>query len=212
MSAETPAEPAERPAGPPGGPPAGTPARHRLFQQRWPAGDYRFFQLGFVVDDLVAAAERWAVVFGVGPFHVMPRVQANCTYRGHASMLDIRFAVAQAGPVQFELIQEHSSRESVFTALAGNRASFHQLCTVAVDYEGTTAHYQRLGYEVACEIVVPDQRVAYVDTTADFGFYTEIAESTPKFVAALATISRTCAEWDGTDPVRLITRDGYRVP
>jgi hypothetical protein len=190
------------------------PVPHRLFQQAWPEGDYRFFQVGFVVDDLVAAAKRWATVFGVGPFHVMPRVQANCTYRGHASVLDIRFAVAQAGPVQFELIQEHSSKASVFTALAlaGNQAEFHQLCTLTVDYDETIAHYRRLDYEVACEIVVPEQRVAYVDTTADFGFYTEVAESTPKFVAALATISQTCAEWDGTDPVRLLTRDGYRIP
>jgi hypothetical protein len=194
-------------------PPAEPPA-HRLFQQAWPDGDYRFFQVGFVVDDVVAAATRWAVVFGVGPFHVMPRVRANCTYRGHASVLDIQFAVAQAGPVQFELIQEHSSEESVFTALAlaGSQAGFHQLCTLTADYDRTTAHYQRLGYDIACEIVVPDQRVAYVDTTADFGFYTELAESTPKFVAALAAISRTCAEWDGTDPVRLLTRDGYRIP
>jgi hypothetical protein len=199
MSAETPAE---------------RPVPHRLYQQPWPEGEYRFFQVGFVVEDVIAAASRWAVVFGVGPFHVMPRVQANCTYRGHASVLDIQFAVAQAGPVQFELIQEHSTQASVFTALAraGNQAGFHQLCTLAVDYDETTAHYRRLGYEVACEIVVPDQRVAYVDTTADFGFYTEVAESTPRFVAALATISRTCAGWDGTDPVRLLTRDGYRIP
>ena len=183
-----------------------------LFQQTWPEGEYRFFQLGFVVDDVVEAAQGWAAVFGIGPFHVMPRVQAKCTYRGQPSMLDIQFAVAQAGPVQFELIQQHSSYESVFTALAGRRAAFHQLCTLTVDYDETTARYRRLGYEVACEIATSDQRVAYVDTTADFGFYTEVAESTPRFVAALATISRTCAEWDGTDPVRLLTRDGYRVP
>jgi hypothetical protein len=184
----------------------------KLFQQPWPEGDYRFFQLGFVVDDVVAAASRWAAVFGVGPFHVMRRVQAKCTFRGQPSMLDIRFAVAQAGPVQFELIQDYSSHESVFTALAGKRAGFHQLCTLTTDYDKTTTHYRLLGYEVACEIVVPEQRVAYLDTTADFGFYTEVAESTPRFVAALAAISRTCAEWDGTDPVRLVTRDGYRLP
>jgi hypothetical protein len=183
-----------------------------LFQQTWPEGEYRFFQLGFVVNDVVEAANRWAAVFGVGPFHVMPRVQAMCTYRGKPSMLDIQFGVAQAGPVQFELIQEHSPNPSVFSALAGGGAAFHQLCTLTVDYDKATAHYRRLGYEVACEIATRDQRVAYVDTTADFGFYTEVAESTPRFVAALAAISRTCAEWDGTDPVRLVRRDGYRVP
>ena len=43
-----------------------------LFEQLWPEGDYRFFQLGFVVDDLVDVARRWVAVFGVGPFHVLP--------------------------------------------------------------------------------------------------------------------------------------------
>ena len=28
----------------------------------------------------------------------------------------------------------------------------------------------------------------------------------------LDAISRTCASWDGTDPVRFLTRAGYRVP
>lgn len=46
---------------------------HRLFEQSWPDGEYRFFQLGFVVDDLIAAAMNWTKVFGVGPFHIMPR-------------------------------------------------------------------------------------------------------------------------------------------
>ena len=29
---------------------------------------------------------------------------------------------------------------------------------------------------------------------------------------SLDQIARTCAEWDGTDPVRILTRDGYRTP
>ena len=30
------------------------PTADRLFDQRWPEGEYRMFQLGFVVDDLLA--------------------------------------------------------------------------------------------------------------------------------------------------------------
>jgi hypothetical protein len=37
-------------------------------------------------------------------------------------------------------------------------------------------------------------------------------EQTPKFLVQLDRVSQTCADWDGTDPVRLLTRDGYRVP
>ena len=184
----------------------------RLFQQTWPEGEYRLFQIGFVVDGLHAAAERWARVFGVGPFHVLPRAESTCTYRGSAAALDVQVGVAQAGPVQIELIKDYSPGESIFREFENARSGFHQLCTLTADYDATRAHYLGLGYELVCETVMPEQRVAYFDTIADFGFYTEIAEVVPAFVAALAGISRTCADWDGTDPVRLLTRDGYRVP
>ena len=90
---------------------------NRLFQQPWPDGEYRLFQLGFVVDDLIAAAERWVRVFGVGPFHVLPRIEIASTYRGADSMVDMQVAVAQAGPVQIELIQQHCDRPSIYRDL-----------------------------------------------------------------------------------------------
>ena len=67
-------------------------------------------------------------------------------------------------------------------------------------------------YELACEFTSPGQRVAFIDTVEDFGFFTEIVEEKPSFQANLARISKTCAEWDGTDPIRILTRDGYRTP
>ena len=187
----------------------------RLYEQSWPDGEYRFFQLGFVVSDLLAAAGRWAAVHGVGPFHVLPPLDSPCTYRGAETGVKVQIAVAQAGPVQIELIQQHCDRPSVFRELAGHGPSgFHQVCTVTPDYEGKKAYYEGLGYELASEIVGPGgQKAAYLDTLADFGFFTEVVALAPLFLDQLTAISRTCAEWDGvTDPVRLLTRDGYRVP
>ena len=45
------------------------PARleNRFYQEPWPEG-FRFFQLAFIVDDLVVAARKWADVYGIGPF------------------------------------------------------------------------------------------------------------------------------------------------
>ena len=184
-----------------------------LFQQPWPEGEYRFFQLGFIVDDLVATARRWADVHRVGPFHVLPARETACTYRGVETTIDAEIAVAQAGPVQIELIHQRDDRPSVYLELAERGpCGFHQVCTVAPDYAATLAHYAEHGYEVACEI--PGQRgapsVAYIDTLHEFGFYTEVVEAVPAFVAQLAAIAATCAAWDGADPVRLLTRDGYR--
>jgi hypothetical protein len=189
------------------------PIAHPLFEQSWPEGEYRLFQIGFVVDDLVAAAVRWARVFGVGPFHVLPRMQVACTYRGAASTVDMQVGVAQAGPVQVELIAQYCDTPSVFRErFARDATGFHQLCTVTRDYDGRKAHYEGLGYALRCEIATPGQRVAYFDTFDDFGFFTEIAEETPRFLADLARIAATCAEWDGRDPVRILTRGGYRTP
>ena len=186
---------------------------HRLFQQPWPDGAFRFFQLGFVVDDLLAAAARWARVHAVGPFHVLPPVEVSCTYRGTESEIAMQIAVAQAGPVQIELIQQLCDRASVFRDLfAPAQSGFHQLCTVSPDYEGKKAHLAQLGYEMASEIIANGSRVAYFDTVRDFGFFTEVVEETPGFLDQLGKIARTCAEWDGADPVRLLTRNGYRTP
>lgn len=189
-----------------------SPAPAALFQQPWPEGEYRFFQLGFVVDDLLGAAANWAQVYGIGPFHVLPKAESRGTYRGQPSVLEIQVAVAQAGPVQIELIHESTGAESVFRDFAGRPAGFHQVCTLTYDYDRSLEHYASLGYEVAAELIRPTQRVAFVDTLTAFGFYTEVVEATPSFVTALSGVAQTCAEWDGTDPVRLLTRDGYRLP
>lgn len=184
----------------------------RLYAQPWPEGDHRFFQMGFVVDDLVAAARRWAAVHGVGPFHVLPVVEQVVVAAGVPSPVSVQIGVAQAGPVQIELIQQHCDRPSIFRdwTLDGARP-FHQVATVTSRYDGRKDHLTSLGYELVGESLAPF-RIAYYDTVADFGFYTEVVEETPGFLAQLQRISATCAAWDGTDPVRLLTRDGYDVP
>lgn len=189
---------------------------HRMFEQRWPEGDFRLFQLGFVVPDLLESAAHWVRVFGIGPFHVMPRTEEPCKYRGADSSMEIQVGIAQAGPVQIELIKDHTEGASVYRDLAdihgGKGFGLHQLATVTSDYDAKTAHYQQLGYTLACELKGPGQRVAFLDTVEDFGYFIEVIEEKPSFLANVSKISQTCAEWDGTDPIRLMTRDGYRTP
>jgi hypothetical protein len=182
---------------------------HRLFEQAWPEGDYRFFQLGFVVDDIIAAASRWAAVHGVGPFHISPVIEMEAIVAGQLAPASIQVGLAQAGPVQIELIQQHCERPSLFRDWA---SPFHQLATITSDVDARVHQLQQCGYDVVAEISTPDLKVAYVDTTTDFGFYTEVVSTNPRFVARWQGISETCATWDGTDPVRILTRDGYRVP
>lgn len=187
--------------------------RHALFEQPWPDGEYRFFQLGFYVDDVVVAAERWARVFDVGPFSLLPRTTSSSVYRGRSCHAEVQLAVAQAGPVQIELVQQFDDEPSVYRELypAGG-SGLHQLCTMTERYEGTKAHYEALGYEVVGEVDTLGFRVAYVDTVRDFGFFTEVLDHNPSFLRSAARLAGLGEAWDGTDPVRILTRDGYRVP
>jgi len=179
-----------------------------LYQQPWPEGEYRFFQLGFVVDDLLGTAERWTRVHGVGPFHVTPPIEAACTYRGTESAVHVQTAFAQAGPVQIELIEQLCDRPSAYRDLfAKGESGFHQLCTLTPDYHAKRAHFDRLGYEVASEFDSVWGWVGYFDTFADFGFITEVVEDSPAIRAQMKKIADACATWDGTDPIRRITRD-----
>ena len=186
-----------------------THAPDALYQQSWPEGEYRFFQLGFVVDDIVAAARQWVAVHGVGPFLVSPVIESKMVVAGEAAPLSMQVALAQAGPVQIELIQQHSDGPSIFRDWG---SPFHQLATITDDVDGRVRHLQDHGYELVGEITTPELKVAYIDTTADFGFYSEIVSSHPAFLARWQSVSDACATWDGTDPVRFETRDGYRVP
>ena len=191
-----------------------TAAAHPLFEQAWPEGEYRFYQLGHVVDDIVNAARRWSSTFGTGPFHVLPVVDQQLTHAGgDVRTIRIQVGVAQAGPVQIELIQQHCDTPSLYRDWSNEGVSaFHQIATVTNDYDGKVEHFHALGYEVTAESLGGSFRVAYVDTVSAFGFYTEVVEHTPRFLEQLNAISRTCATWDGTDPVRFLTRSGYRVP
>jgi hypothetical protein len=194
-------------------PAATAPSAHPLFEQPWPEGDFRFFQLGHVVDDVLGAAANWARTFGIGPFHVLPVIEQRADYGGEIRPVRIQVAVAQAGPVQIELIQQHCDTPSIFSEWSrGGTSAFHQIATLTDDYDAKLARFKTLGYAIAAESLGGGFRVAYIDTAAEFGFYTEVVEAPPSFLDQVRGISDTCANWDGVDPVRIITRDGYRVP
>ncbi len=107
--------------------------------------------------------------------------------------MSIQVGIAQAGPVQIELIQQHCDRPSIFRDWP---SPFHQLRDGDV----------RLRRPVATPAAVlrvqgwsGDRRVArvgYVDTVADFEFYTEVVSSNPTFFARWDQVSQTSATWD----------------
>ncbi|MDO7841711.1 VOC family protein [Sphingomonas immobilis] len=191
---------------------AATRPTNYFYQGDWPGGDYTFFQTAWIVDDLFAAMRRWTTVYGVGPFLVLPKRSQLVDYRGEEIELEIQLAVSQSGPVQLELIQQFSDRPSVYREIFGDRpGGFHHVCTISKAFEETKAHYESLGYPSIARIKGP-MKVEYFDTFKDFGHITELAEYSPEFFGAHVRNAEICKTWDGTDPIRMLTRGGYRLP
>jgi hypothetical protein len=177
----------------------------RLYEQSFPTGDYTFVQLAFIVEDLQVAVRHWVELYGVGPFYVLPRASYEGTYRGQPVHVESQIAVSQAGPLQVELIQAFGDQPTVYTEITRGAAGAHHLATMTQDYDAALAHYRRLGHEPAMELRSAGVgRIAYIDSRAEVGLFTEVIEHSEQFLRALKGTARRCAGWDGIDPVRII--------
>jgi len=68
-------------------------------------GDIR--QNGDVVPDIEAAMDYWATVMGVGPWLYLKHAPIkDFSYLGTPSEIDVSIALANAGPLQLELIHQ----------------------------------------------------------------------------------------------------------
>lgn len=168
--------------------------------------DRTIFQNAWVVPDLEVAAMRWVDELGVGPFYVM--VQDNLgdvTYRGEPAELSMRVALAQAGPVQIELIDQVSSGPSAYRdTVAEGEMGFHHLCVWTHDIDADTAYFADRGYPAATTGGLR-ARFAYYDTRPLLGCMLEVVEHQPRIEAMFGAIAEAAVGWDGTDPIRAIT-------
>lgn len=67
------------------------------------------------------------------------------------------------------------------------------------DYGETLDDYRAKGLEITCEFFVEGAPpVTYVDTVAEFGFFTEVAGWTDAFVAHLTQVADAGPRWRGS--------------
>ena len=87
-------------------------------------------QIGIVVRDLQKTIEEYWNIFGVGPWSIWkydPTVVADMTYQGKPHEYGWTIALAQVGPVQWEVIEPLWGR--VFTRSFFERAE--KVCTMS---------------------------------------------------------------------------------
>lgn len=167
----------------------------------------QFRQVAWVVDDLDEAVAHWRAATGAGPFFLGRHIGAFVTdthYRGAPAEIDMSAAVAQAGSVVIELIQQHGSAPSPFREVyPEGEGGLHHMQAFVDDVDVATRVYQNLGFDVVMTGQLAGvSPVVYVDTRSTIGCMTELMEHQGPATQMYAAIAAATADWDGTDPVR----------
>lgn len=169
----------------------------------------QYFQMSWIVDDLDAAVDKWRRMAGIGPFFTGAHVGAMYTDTKHRGValpgIDISAAIAQAGPIQIELIQQHGSDPSPYRDVyAEGEGGLHHVSTFVDDVAAECRHYESQGYEVVMTTMIMGTiPAAYVDTRPLIGCMTELMYSQGVVKQMFSAAAKAGADWDGvTDPVR----------
>ncbi len=157
-------------------------------------------QFAWVVRDLEEAAKRFGQLYGAGPFVLSRHIKVdNPLHRGRAVQTDFSTAIAQAGPVQIELIQQHDDEPSVFRDLVrAGQEGFHHVAVIVPDVAAEVARYSGLGFPVAFSGRFAGADFAYVDTSPAVGHMTEILPEHKVIRGFFGAIRRAAETWDGT--------------
>lgn len=166
--------------------------------------DRTVFQNAWVVDDVEAACHKWVKEMGVGPFFLTEyrNMFESVSYRGEAASLDMIVALAQAGPVQIELIQPLVERCAYRDSVPPGRVGFHHMCVWTHDIDADTEYFEQLGYPVANSGKVGDIAFAYYDTRPLMGCMLEVVTRSAAIEERFAAIADAAVGWDGSQPIR----------
>jgi hypothetical protein len=163
------------------------------------------FQAAWVVNDLEKAIQRWLNT-GVGPFFVVPHSKVeHVSYRGAPATLDMSAGLAQAGPIQIELIQQHNDGPSAYRDMFPvGQEGFHHLCTMTNSFDADVQRYQSQGCAAVTQGSFGDMRFVYVDTRSSLGHMTEIIEDRDSIKRMFKLIADASVDWRGDDPIRYL--------
>ena len=164
----------------------------------------------WVVTDLEDAMERW-LSMGVGPFFRRDSDYPDALYRGRPEPLAFRAALAQAGPVQIELIQQTSKGPSAYRDMVPEgQTGFHHMCRIVHNVGEEIRRLRARGIEMASEFrSVGGAQVAYADTRNELGCMLELVPAEPVLINLFRDVAEAARYWDGRDPVRMLElKDG----
>lgn len=162
-------------------------------------------QIGYVVADIDSAIQKWVEAFGVGQFTVFRHVPLiSVTYRGAAASLDMTMALAQAGEVQIELIQQHCDAPSIFRETPGAEPAqfLHHVAVYPQNHQALVDHYVSRGFPIAGELENrPGCGPTFIDTRELTGHMLEVYRRDPLLEMTYASVKARSQSRDRKSPI-----------
>ena len=164
-------------------------------------------QIGYVVSDLERAMQSW-VELGVGPWFVIRGLPMRARYRGAPCETTLSLALSNSGDLQVELIKQQDDAPSIFTEFVASRGpGYHQLAYWTARFNATMDAVAQAGWPVVWSGGEDfGVRFAYVEPPNSPATVVEISELTDATVAGSTFIRDAAASWDGSDPIRELSR------
>jgi hypothetical protein len=161
-------------------------------------------QIAYAVPDVDAAAARWAVDFGAGPFFIRRHIESHdVVYRGASAVFDHSSAYGQWGSVMVELMQDHGTGPSIVRERYGpNDTGLHHMAFVVPNLDAATAHLASLGLELAMSARSTNTRYRFVDTLATLGHMLELYERSDRLASFYAVVRDAAVGWTGDGATR----------
>jgi Glyoxalase/Bleomycin resistance protein/Dioxygenase superfamily len=162
-------------------------------------------QAAYTVENINRSMDDFTRRLNLGPWFVTgPFVPAKGQYRGQPTDISLTLAVAFAGHMMIELIQQHDDKPSVYQETIRTKGhGFHHWAICSRSFDEDVARYRNAGYELAFSDLSPrGVRIVYMDTTRDLPGMLEIIETTDALEAIYKSYFDAAQDWDGSNPVR----------
>jgi Glyoxalase/Bleomycin resistance protein/Dioxygenase superfamily len=165
-------------------------------------------QIAYVVDDPEAAARQWSADFGAGPFFLNRHINVtDVVHRGRPSAFDHTSAYGWWGSIMVELFQQHNDDPTAVTErFARGHGGLHHMACIVPNLERALDLASAMGLEVAQTAMAGSTTFVFVDDIARHGHYWELYEANPGLLGFYDMVRKAHETWDGSDPVRDITK------
>lgn len=167
------------------------------------SGNCDLIQNCWVVPDLAKAMRHW-IGMGVGPFFWADNDHPEAIYRGRPVPLSFKGAIAQAGSMQIELIEQTSDGPSAYRdSVPRLSTGFHHVLRMTDTLEEDVASLNSRGVSAASQFrSFEGSDVCYMDLRDEIGCMLELLPPVRSLIDLFAMVADAAKGWRGDDPIR----------